>query len=281
MTRILTLLTLFALGLILPRAALPDDSAYGVRLIVQSPDGPLSFLIGDSLERDASAGTLTMTGHVQVRREPDLLLDAQKVIATTYSTQNVDAAQSTGGLNLNNISQLAKLQLVGQVFAKVGQVQIQGPDLSIDTQNQTIHAPAGPVTIRNGDQYLQAGGGLRGDLIARTFYGFGGVSALVNGTQVKAEKLQVTLPPEGATNQPPQIIASGDVRFWGQGFDLVVGRIQSSPDGTLLYLSGGLTYVGTQGSFTAGSGVINLQTQEFTLDRSTDSPIRAQGFLGE
>ena len=257
-----------------------QDEPYGVRLSIESAQGPISFLIGETLQRDAATGTITMTGGVQVRRDPDLLLIADEVVAQTLAP----AAQEGGSQRLlfDNLNQLESLQLNGQVFAKSGEVQIQAPSLKLNAADQTFAVSSGPVTIRQGTQYLQAQGGMRGDLKQRIFYGFGGVSALVNGTQITADKLQVTLPPQTApADQNPQIIASGKVRFWGQGFELAVGRLHSSADGRYLYLSGGLTYVGDQGAFNAGSALIDLQTQEFTLDRSEDSPIRAQGFIGE
>ena len=280
MTFTLRLIALVALLLPFTAQAQEQENPYGVRLTIESPDGPISFLIQDTLVRDAAAGTLTMSGHVQVRRDPDLLLDAQTVIATTLAAEAATTA-APGRLNLDNLSQIASLQLIGDVFAKVGAVQIQAPSLTLSTQDQSIDVPNGPVTVRNGQDYLQAGGGLRAELTTRTFYGFGGVTANLGGTQVSANKLQVTLPAPGASNQFPHILASGEVRFWGPDFDLAVGRIQSSDDGKFLYLSQGLTYVGQQGAFTAGSGVINMETQEFTLDRSTDSPIRAQSFIGD
>ena len=258
--------------------------------------------------RDTAANQLQMTGGVQVRQESQgLLLIADEIVASLRDEDPQNQSQTTNqqqqtGQGLNALSGLETLNLQGQVFATLGQTQMQTEALQINISNQSLFAPAGPKQVIFNGQTLNLSGDVRIDGRQGLLQAMGGVQFESAGIQFSGDRIQIrpgsmTGATTDATTSPtanqnpqtpqdsqdpgmlPEILIEGNIRAQGPDFLLTAGRIETAPDGQTIHFSGGLTFSGDQGNLRAGRASFNIQSQDFILDQASDEPIEGLVFV--
>ena len=268
------LVWLILIAFLLQQASAQEESA-SVQLRLRderSAEGSgmdLIFLIGEALSRHAETGEIRMTGGVQVRQGDNFLLVSEEIVATPAIPSQIDRLEST--------DQLIELILTGRVFASASGVQAEAEHMVFDLAAERLTLTHGPSRVVVGGQSLRLEGGAQIDLQRGIFQSNGEVTFVEGDITFSATRLQVRREPNQSSK--PEILAEGRIRAIGSDFSFTAGRIESSADGLRLHFSGGVTYIGTAGRFSAGRMTFDLDTQDFTIDRQTSTPIRGLGFI--
>ena len=271
--RLLMILSFLA-AFLTPGIAWTEDGSHGVTLTLrdQGPNGDVQFLIGEGLSNEADTGIIQMTGGVQVRQGQDVLLIADEIEAALTGE---GAAQNM----LQDVGQLASLQLGGQVFAQIGDTLVEAELVDVDLIAQRLHLPQGPSRLGFAGQVLSIGGQATVDAQRGILQADGGVTLTQGQIWLEVERIQLRRAPDAPDGTLIEVLADGGIRAQGPDFQFQAGRVESSADGNRLYLSGGVTFVGATGSLSAGRMIYHVSTGAFTLDRSSSAPIRGLGFL--
>ena len=272
LTQIVLASLIIGVSTLVPSTA--QDGSHGVQLTLRDAggQGDLIFLIGDGLRRDAATGAVRMTGGVQVQQGGDLLLLADEIQARLTD-------QATNQHNLDQVNQLDVLELKGQVFIRAGAIIAEGELVRVNLNAQRISLPIGPSRLKLDTQSLQILGTAKVDVGRGILQADGGVTLRQGDMWLEVERLQLRRAPDAPAGTPVEVLAEGGIRAQGPDFWFEAGRIESSADGRRLYMSGGVTFVGAAGSLNAGRMTYDLESQAFSMDRTSTAPIRGLGFI--
>ncbi len=248
-----------------PIAAAQDPA---ISLVLSDEDGDIRLHVGDSMTRDRTTGTTRLTGGVQIERD-----DGSFILADEATLQN--AAGSLSGPSSNALDGAI---LQGRVYMYGAEgVEVQAESLVLQDNLSRFEVVGTPVLVAFDGQRLQAEGGMRGDLDARVFYGFGGATFVLNEGRIFGEQVQVTLPEEDTGRV--RLLAAGNIEFVGETTRATCEQIISSPDGEQLVLRGGVEIRGPDGTFKSGAATFDLTNDTFALEPDAAIPTQALEFF--
>ena len=252
---VIFVLVLICLGL--RSAALAQDPV--ITLEIDSPEGPITLGVGSRISRDGESQDLILEGGVQLRRDPDLLIVADKATVAVLPTQEGEP-QASG---------FDTLRLQGQIYAQIDDAEVQADQLTLSRSSYMFLASGDPLILHVAGQALQSDGEMRGDLNARTFIATGGTIAEFYGAKVQAgEMISLTIPPVDQPEVAPTLAAIGSVYLWVEEAEIRAEQIRSDETGTWVYFRGGVEATGPEGRLSADSAWFNLKTRDFALNRA-------------
>ncbi len=240
-----------------------------ISLVLSSDDGDIRLHIGNSIKRNQRAGITHLTGGVQIEHD-----DGSFILANEAILQNAVRPTSPG----SSSATLDGAVLLGQVYLRSAEgVEVQAESLTLKNNLSQFEVFGAPVLMAFDSQRLEAKGGMRGDLDARVFYGFGGATFVLNQGSVFGEQVQVTLP-EQETGRV-RLLAAGNIQFVNETARATCEQIISSADGEQLVLRGGVEVTGPDGTFKSGAATFDLANDTFILTPDAAIPAQALEFF--